>query len=292
MTPLTLAVEQNNINLVNLLLKSKANPLIENIHGNTAIKLACKQRFCKFLLTRELKLYTCNILHCKENYIICYNNRKYIITNILPGGSCSLAVLEIKDLTTQQQYIAKIKSNVGGLEIRNYISLDKYIDIFTIKNLIIYNKSGAIIKKYVNKNIHCLIQKIIMGENLSKAMVSCNEDQQKIIVFSAIKALCALHKKGYVHNDALPDNCKFNSIISQAEFIDYDMMRIVQDFASQEEWQQSKYLDFKRLLNGDRAFNNNILGLKDYFDNITNVIQEFPDSDIDSSIKNRLLIHL
>lgn len=292
MTPLTLAVEQNNINLVNLLLKSKANPLIENIHGNTAIRLACKQHFCKFLLTRALELYTCNILHCKENYIICYNNRKYMITNILPGGACSLAVFEIKDLITQQQYIAKIKSNFGGLEIRNYISLDKYIDIFAIKNLIIYNKSGAIIKNHVNKNIYCLIQTIIPGENLSRAMVAGNEEQQKIIVFSAIKALCALHQQGYVHNDALPDNCKFNSIISQAEFIDYDMMRIVQDFASKEEWQESRYLDFNRLLTGDKTFNNNILGLKDYFDKITNVIQEFPDSDIDSSIKNRLLMHL
>lgn len=288
MTPLTLAVEQNNINLVNLLLKLKAHPLIENIHGNTAIKLAGNRHFCKFLINRALKSYTCNMLHCKVDHIVSYNNRQYIITNILAGGACSLAVLEIKDLVTKQKYIAKIKSNFGGLEIRNYISLGKYIDIFSIKKLIIYNNSKTIIKK----NICCLIQTIIVGDSLSKAIIACNEEQQRIIVFSAIKALCALHKKGYVHNDALPDNCKFNSIMAQAEFIDYDMMRIMQDFSSEQEWQESRYLDFKRLINGDKTFNNNISGLKDYFDNITSVIQDFQDSDIDSSIKNRLLINL
>lgn len=288
MTPLTLAVEQNNIVLVNLLLKLKANPLIENIHGNTAVKLASNKCFCKLLINRAIKLYICNILDCKVGNILCYGNKHYIITDILTGGACSLAVLEIKDLVTQQKYIAKIKSNFGGLEIRNYIYLDKYIDMFAIKTLVTYSNSQTIIKK----NISCLIQKIIIWDNLSKAIMFGNEEQKKIVVFSAIKALCALHKKGYVHNDALPDNCKFNNIIEQAEFIDYDMMRMNHDFTSERDWQECRYLDFKRLIAGDKTGNNNIFGLKDYFNNIINIIQDVQDSDIDGSIKNRLLMHL
>lgn len=288
MTPLTLAVEQNNIVVVNLLLKLKVNPLIENIHGNTAIKLACNKCFFKFLINRAIDLYTCNILDCKVDNFLCYGNKKYIITDILAGGACSLAVLEIKDLVTQQKYIAKIKSNFGGLEIRNYIYLDKYIDMFAIKKLIIYRNSQTIIKK----NISCLIQKIIIGDSLSKSLASSNEEQKKTIVVSAFKALCALHKKGYVHNDALPDNCKFNSSIDEAEFIDYDMMRISHDFASEREWEECRYLDFKRLLTGDKTGNNNICGLKDYFNDMSNFVQDFQDSDLDGSIKNRLLIHL
>ena len=113
MTPLTLAVEQSNIVLVNLLLKLNSSPLIENIHGNTAIKLAYNKPFFKFLINRSIKSYTCNVLHCKVDNVLCYNNKHYIITNILAGGACSLAVLEIKDSLTQQKYIAKIKSKLS-----------------------------------------------------------------------------------------------------------------------------------------------------------------------------------
>lgn len=249
--------------------------------------LAINKKFCKFLIKHASKRYTCNILHCKTNQNIIYNNKKYIVTKILFGGACSLAVLEIEDPLARQKYIAKIKFNFGGLEIRNYIFLDKYIDIFLIDTLIVYNKN---VQKFVTKNVYCLIQKIVVGENLSKAILNCKkETQRKIIIFSAIKSLCLLHKKGYVHNDALPNNCHFDDYSQQVEFIDYDVMRMREDMLTLEEWQDAQYTDFKRLIMGDTTVNNTTKGLMHYFDRIVSVIEEFQDTDIDPMIKHKLI---
>lgn len=286
-TPLTIAVYENNIYVVNMLLQLNANPFIENTHGNTALMLAVNKRFCKFLIQRASKRYTCNILHCKINQNIIYNNKQYIVTKILSGGACSLAVLEIEDSVTRKKFIAKIKCKFGGLEIRNYIFLDKYIDVILINNLIVYNKS---VQKFVAKHVYCLIQKVVCGENLSEAILNCTEEiQQKIIIFSAIKSLCLLHKRGYVHNDALPNNCHFDNNSKQVEFIDYDVMRMRKDILTVEEWQNAQYGDFKRLIMGDTAINNPTKGLMHYFDRIVSVIEEFQDTDIDPMIKHKLI---
>ncbi|MGD0465678.1 MAG: ankyrin repeat domain-containing protein [Gammaproteobacteria bacterium] len=282
-TPLTLAVENDQFRVVRALLNLDANPLVENIHGNTALKLAIDKPFCRVLVKQAIKLRSCGVLNCKDNTIYYYGNKPYKITKILPGGSCSLAVFELQDQVTSEKYIAKIKPNVGGLEIRNYIFLDKYIDLFIIENLI-----TASCKAH---NVYCLVQKIVAGEAVTNAINRCVEINDKInIIFAVIKSLCELHKKGYIHNDALPDNCYWDDNTQQAEFIDYDVMRTKTDLdQARQDWQEAEYLDLKRLIIGDTATDNIIYGLMQYTNNIHGIIEDFKDTKINPVVKQRLL---
>ena len=283
-TPLTLAVEQDQFYVVRSLLNLDVNPLIENIYGNTPLKLALDKPFCKALIKQAIKKRTCSTLCCTVDAEYHYGDQHYEVTKILPGGSCSLAVIEVQDQVTCEKYIVKIKTNVGGLEIRNYIFLDKYVDLFVIKNLTVNFLEV--------KNTYCLVQKIVEGEMITEAFNKYEKIEDKTcIIVGAIKSLCELHRNGYVHNDALPNNCCWDHNAKQAEFVDYDIMRTKADLAKQD-WQEAEYLDLKRLIMGDASTNNVLYGLKHYINNVANVIKDFQDTEISPIIKHKLLAGL
>ena len=156
-TPLTEAVSSNEETVILELLKLGVNPIIENIHGNTPLSLSQqKPQFLK-IIEQAIEHRICEVLMCKIDTEFYYNNKTYRIKKILKGGSCSLAVIEIENNHTLEQYFAKIKPYFGGLEIRNYIFLEQYIDLFIIKNLMLYSNEQK--NSRIIKNVYCLVQK-------------------------------------------------------------------------------------------------------------------------------------
>jgi len=295
-TPLTLAVEKNNGPIILSLITLGANPFVENIHGNTALSLAMQNPCFLRIIQISIEHQTCKILKCNINTEFYYDNKKYKIIKIIPGGSCSLAAIEIEDSITLERYFAKIKSHIGGLEIRNYILLEQYIDLFKIKNLILYNANsdGTEHDSEQITDVYCLIQKIVLGQTFSKAFCVCKDpaDRQQIII-AVIKALCALHKQGCIHNDALPDNCYWDNDTRTAQFIDYDVMRTAEDLVrEQQDWLEAEYLDFKRLIMGDVEVEDGVVGLMRYIENIENIIKDFSDFELNPTVKRRVLANL
>lgn len=290
-TPLTLSIERNQNELVIELLQLKANPLMENIHGNTALSLLLHNSSSSCLATvkQAIENKTCATLDCITNKYFCYDNKTFIITKVLAkGGACSLAAFELQDCRNSQKHFAKIKTNFGGLEIRNYIFLDQYVDLFFIKELILYNNQQQV--AVTIKDVCCLMQKIAPGEMLSVALTSLQGlDEKQIVITSAIKALCDLHRHGYIHNDALPNNCLWDQETQTATFIDYDVMRIFNDIVLKdpEHLEEVEYLDLKRLIFGDVSAN--VYGLRHHVENITRILEDFDSTILKPKIKNKLL---
>ena len=291
-TPLTIAIAENQEDVVLALLELNANPLIENVHGNSPLTLSLQQPWSLKIIKPAIVNQTCPTFNCKVNENFYYNNKTYIITKILQGGSCSLAAVEIQNRHTLEKHFAKIKSCFGGLEIRNYIFLEQYVDLFMIEKLILYNNKQEAIN--IIENVYCLIQKIVPGETLSVALTSAQSaDEKQFIIISAIKSLCELHAKGCVHNDALPGNCFWEKETRTVTFIDYDVMRTLADFNRVEQygWEEAEYLDLNRLITGDKTVQDGVVsyGLMYYTENMKNILENFDSSVLDPKIKNRLV---
>lgn len=304
-TPLTVAVELGEEEIIVELLSISINPLIENVHGNTPLYLSKNKLWFSDIINQAIAIKTCKVFNCELNVIFFYDNKCYIINKIIRSGSCSLVAMEIQDCDTSLLYFAKIKTCFGGFELRNYIFFDQYIDLFKIEKLILYNNqvnSDKLKSIKIYTNIYCLILKIIPGYHLSMALnFTKTLDEKKNIVIKSIQSLSNLHQQGYIHNDALPDNCLWDQVTQKANFIDFDVMRNILDLKNKdpEYISELQYTDFKSLIMGnhivdDKINNNNqkVVGLMHYFDNIKDFKQglsEFDDNIIPCKIKNKLL---
>ncbi len=293
-TPLTTAIDLNQQDIFLELLLLKANPLIENTHGNTALSLSYDKPFYLKKIQQAIKDNTQRTLDCQVNKYFFYDNKKFIITRILHEGSCSLVAFELLDANNLDKYFAKIKINFGGLEVRNYILLNNYVDLFMIHKLNIYDLQNKIYR--VCEHVYCMIQKLIPGKPLSVALNNLESlENQAQVVVAAITALSNLHNKGFIHNDALPNNCFWDEETKTASFIDYDVMRIYEDLVKQDDdyLAQVKYFDFERLIFGDLIMLNDnktiTYGLSRYVQNINNILEGLDSTVIDPKIKNKLL---
>lgn len=164
-----------------------------------------------------------------------------------------------------------------------------------IRNLHLSFKSNGQ-KNDIKKNVYCMIVKFISGQALTVAL-NCFEakEQRQRIIIAAIKALTDLHTKGYIHNDALPNNCFWDHEKQMATFIDYDVMRTKQEVAkeSEENFEQAKYYDFERLILGDlnNVGNQQITyGLSHYTKNINDILLDLDDTILSPKIKNKLVM--
>jgi len=294
-TPITLAIEKNQQDILLELLRLKANPLIENIHGNTPLSLSKGKPFYLQTIEQAIEPKVCGFLDCDINKYFCYDGKQFKINKLVLEGSCCLVAFELQDCNTLLTYFAKVKTNFGGLEVRNYIFLQQYIDLFMIRNLHlsfeIHGKKANITKK----NVYCMIVKFISGQALTVAL-NCfeTEEQRQRIIIATITALTNLHTKGYIHNDALPNNCFWDHEKQIATFIDYDIMRTKQDMLqeSDEDFEQAKYYDFERLIIGDisNVTNKQITyGLSYYIKNINNILLDLDDAVLSPKIKNKLV---
>ncbi len=304
-TPLTVAVELGEEEIIVELLSISVNPLIENVHGNTPLYLSKNKPWFLEVINQAIAMKTCKAFNCELNARFFYDNKYYLINKIIRSGACSLVTMEIQDCDTSLLYFAKVKTCFGGFEIRNYIFFNQYVDLFKIKKLILYNNSNHNDKRRTIKiytNIYCLIQKIIPGHHLSMALNFTNtQNERKNIMIKAIQSLRNLHQQGYIHNDALPDNCLWDRVAQEANFVDFDVMRNIVDLRNKDPEYicDQQYTDFESLIIGNQIVddkinnkNQTVVGLMYYFDNIKdfkNILSELDDNIISCKIKNKLL---
>ena len=292
-TPITAAIDSNQQEILLELLMLKANPLIENIHGNTALTLSKNKPLYLQIVEDFIKAKTCDFLDCDIGKCFHYDGKTFQINTLVLEGSCCLVAFELQDCSTLEKYFAKVKSKFGGLEVRNYIFLQEYVDLFMIKNLQLKSRFNEQ-KVNVIKNTYCIIVKLIPGQSLTLALKSIERDEErKAIIVAAITALADLHAKGYIHNDALPNNCFWNCEQQTATFIDYDVMRMKEDLPEKtdEYLEQFQYADFERLIIGDFDYfkNKNItFGLSHYIQNMPDILLDLDDKILNSKFKNKL----
>lgn len=279
-TPLTQAISDNNEKIVTLLLEAGANPILRNAHDNTPLSLAQNKANILAILEPVIAQYTCHDLFYTVGALFIIKKIKYRVTNVHDNGACSFGVLEVQNIKTNETYIIKIKKRFGGLEINNYISLNRYIDLFKIENFY---------KDEHDKNdVIALVQKFVPGSMLSKALSIDNDPHKDQIITAAIQALCQLHKQGFIHNDALPDNCLWNESTMQAEFIDFESARM-KNTMHDDDFQQGKYADLHRLIYGCMTNEGNIIpGLSNYTNNIADILEHIEDDMLELSFKIKL----
>lgn len=282
-TPLTEAIYRRNVEVTTLLISKGANPFIENMHENTPLKLALEQLSTtgqstplSNLIHKAIRVRTCDTLECFENSTFEYGSKKYKIEKIIRSGSDSLIGLEIVDLETNLKAFLKIKSEFRGITLRNYTTLDKYIDLFSIDTL---HLNGKIIN-----HVYGLIQTFVPGIPLSKVLIDCEEEEiekKKFIAKKAIQALCKLHAKNFMHNDSLPDNCHWDQEKQNIEFLDFDFSETI----APNEKDEKIFKDLSNLILGY----DDCLGLCAYVNDISAVVREFDEQDIPQNIKESLL---
>ncbi|MGI9214479.1 MAG: hypothetical protein ACR2HS_02130, partial [Gammaproteobacteria bacterium] len=128
-----------------------------------------------------------------------------------------------------------------------------------------------------------------------------NLNERKNIMIKSMQSLRNLHQQGYIHNDALPDNCLWDQVTQGANFIDFDVMRNIADLKNKDPEYicEQQYTDFKSLIMGNQIIddkinnkNQKVVGLMYYFDNIQdfkNILSELDDNIIPCKVKNKLL---
>lgn len=285
-TPLTLAIDSKRLNkFVDMLLASGANPVLPNARGYSPLQLAKKDPMLLAKIQTAVKTYTCNEIRAVEGYTFLHLGKAYKISRVIRGGASSIKSMEIIDLKEKKNYILKVKRNFSGLEVRNYISLDKYVDLFPIKRFMLND--------LIFTDVYGLQQEIIPGVKLSLALKGqVDQTGKDLIISQALLALCRLHKRGFVHRDALPDNCHWDPFNKRAEFFDYDIMRNYYDLGSHN-FSHAIFADFKRLLFGCKTrTNSQIKGLAHYTPNMRELIQQLPDKFLHPKYKLKILNEL
>lgn len=281
-TPLSLALDSKRAHkYVDALLAAGANPVIPNARGYVPLQLARKDPELLLKIQRAIKQYTCSEIRAVEGSEFLHLGKKFRITRVIKGGSSSIKSLEIIELETNKTYILKIKHNFSGLEIRNYVSLGKYVDLFPIKKFIL--------NELVFTAVHGLMQQIVPGVKLSTALkMSSEQANRDFIIYHALIALGKLHRRGFVHRDALPDNCHWDATNRRADFFDYDIMRNYYDLGAHN-FSQAVLSDYKRLLFGCKTHaNSQIKGLAYYTPNMNDILQIVPDKLLSPKNKARL----
>lgn len=290
-TPLTLALEQNKTEIVSELLEVGANPLVENIHGNSPLSLAkTKSKDLLDTITLAICAYTCKSLDYQIGAKICYLNKNYVILKTIQAGAGCLGAMEIFDIDGKQKYFAKIKKHVGGFESRNYMAHDQYVDLIKIEKFSIKTPRS------IDWNqVYCLIQQYINGKTLSQALIeSIDYTEKQEIIKQAINSLANLHQQGYVHQDPLPDNCIWDPEKHKVILVDYESMRKISDFNGNSAFFAIKVaIDFGKLIVGFESEDGKFIpGLRCYIDNIESFIKYSKDLLISEEIKNNLLEEL
>lgn len=257
LTPLTCAIAEKNDDVAMMLLKAGANPIIANGYGATPMSIAQKK---SALLVKELNyyidMYTCRDFSFEVGKSFQYRSNRFTIIKSYVGGSCSLAVLKVYSEKTSEHFIIKLKKSFGGIEIRNYILLEQFIDLF-----------------YVNeRNFQVLMQKLVPGIMLGQALKDeARTDKIETIIVAAINSLCNFHKKNFIHQDAHIYNCNWDDETQQAELLDFETARRSTDM-HEIEFLQGKRNDLQKLIFGLTTPDGvQMYGLNHYTNNINNI---------------------
>jgi len=263
-----------------------ANPIVANCHGNTPMyfidnkpELFSGSPFIN-ILSNAIKFFTIPELREENNQIIEIRDRWYKVEKIIKNGSCSISVLVLTCQLSKKQYILKINSRIGGLEIRNHILLDLFTDLLSI-GIFIQDDSNT------RSNVQGLLQPLVPGVNLDDYFIQNISNQEEIdrVIGIAITALNKLHvDKDCVHKDALPGNALYNISTDTVTFIDLATLSTRTD-RGMKDFEFKKINDFKRLLLGDEA---KTKGLKDFSKNMQQIISRIVDQSI-RDICNRIL---
>jgi len=285
-TPLTVAISQNMLDIAKELIILGANPIVANCHGNTPMyfidnkpELFSGSPFIN-ILSNAIKFFTIPELREENNQIIEIRDRWYKVEKIIKNGSCSISVLVLTCQLSKKQYILKINSRIGGLEIRNHILLDLFTDLLSI-GIFIQDDSNT------RSNVQGLLQPLVPGVNLDDYFIQNISNQEEIdrVIGIAITALNKLHvDKDCVHKDALPGNALYNISTDTVTFIDLATLSTRTD-RGMKDFEFKKINDFKRLLLGDEA---KTKGLKDFSKNMQQIISRIVDQSI-RDICNRIL---
>ncbi len=279
-TPLTLAVEQGLLSVVQELLALGANPVFVNPHGYAPLHLTLDQEL-QSVIKEAVRAHTCAEINCAVGEKFKHNGKLYTVTRVIRGGSNSIKVFEVENLLSGERLILKVKPAISGLELRNYILLNKYVDIFPIKRFVL---DGCEYLKVTG-----LMQRLVPGEKLGLAL-SKEHDLAKRdqMIHEAIVALCKLHKQHLVHFDPLPNNCLWDEATGIVEFIDYDIMRTRSEMRS-DQFSRAVIYDFRRLLLGCiTRTGSQIKGLNSYTDNMTQIINGISNTYMDPAMKSRI----
>lgn len=285
-TALTLAIDKNMLAISQELLDFGANPILANCHGNRPMSFS-KSRpnlfnnsLFVYSLWNAIKSSTIPKISEENNQIIEIRGSRYKVERVIKGGSCSLSVLELRCQSSKKQFILKINSKFGGLEIRNHIFLDVFNDLLNID--IFIKDDGKIII-----GVQGLLQLLVPGVSLNDYYIQHFDNQEQIdrVIGLAITAMNKLHvDKNCVHKDALPGNALYNSITDTVAFIDLLTLSLKSD-PGMKDFELEKYNDFKRLLLGD---GNKAKGLKHFSKNMQLIISKLTDQNI-WAICNKIL---
>lgn len=267
-TPLTLAIEMNLVDITHLLLLEGANPLVENGHGNTPLSLLTKSKskFDTSLFNAAVEQVTSSTITEQIGAELSIRGEKYEVTRIISAGECCLIVFEIKSHSTGQLFILKIKQSFGGLELRNYIHFKMYNDLIVINSLNLSNS------RYFCA-VQGLLQPLIPGILVSDFLIKTNDQKMlHYVMHKTLKALYDLHNiEGCVHGDVLPQNIFWNCEKNNIEFIDFDVLRMKGDLLPLA-FEKAIYDDFNRLLLGDKKSKHGFSSFSD-IDNVINSLQ-------------------
>lgn len=108
-TPITLAIEKNQQDILLELLRLKANPLIENIHGNTALSLSKDKPYCLQMIEQAIEPKVCRFVDCDINKCFYYDGKQFKITKLVLEGSCCLVALNYKIVILCKHTLQKLK---------------------------------------------------------------------------------------------------------------------------------------------------------------------------------------